>query len=97
MDVVVLYPNNTHDEELSALWKRLNEKDKKDASTYTLAELAELVLKNNNFIFNEKPLKHKIGATIGAKLPPPYKILFMAELEEKNLEKVDNKLHLQWR
>ena len=58
-------------------------------STDTLIELAELVLKNNIFNFNEKTLKQKRGATIGTKFAPPYGILFMAELEEKFLEIVD--------
>ena len=90
MDVVGLYPNIPHDEGLSALRKRLNERDKKDVSTDTLVELAELVLKNNIFNFNQKTLKQKRGTAIGTKFAPPYSILFMAELEEKILEKVDN-------
>ena len=57
IDVVGLYPNIPHDEGLSALRKRLNERDKKDISTDTLVELAELVLKNNIFNFNERTLK----------------------------------------
>ena len=47
MDVVGLYRNMPHDEGLSALRKRLNENDKKDVSTQTFVELAELVLKND--------------------------------------------------
>ena len=42
MDVIGLYPNIPHDERLSALRKRLDERDKKDVSTDTLVELAEL-------------------------------------------------------
>ena len=57
MDIVGLYPNIPHDEGLSALRKRLNERDKKDVSTDTLVELAELVLKNNIFNFNERTLR----------------------------------------
>ena len=59
MDVVGLYPNIPHEEGLSALRKKLNERDKKDVSAETLVELAELVLKNNIFNFNEKSLKQK--------------------------------------
>ena len=65
MDVVGLYPNILHDEGLSALRKRLNERDKKDVSTDTLVELAELVLKNNIFNFNEIIFKQKRGAAVG--------------------------------
>ena len=96
MDVVGFYPNIPHDKGLSALRKRLNERDKKDVSTDTLVELAELVLKNNIFNFNEKNLQQKRGRAIETKFAPPYIILFMAELEEKVLEKVDNKPHLWW-
>ena len=63
MDVVGLYPNIPHDEGLSALRKRLNERDKKDVSTDTLVELAELVLKNSIFNFNKRTLKQKRGTT----------------------------------
>ena len=91
MDVVGLYPNIPHNEGLSALRKRLIERDKKDVSTGTLVVLAKLVLKNNIFNFNEKTLKQKRGTAIGTKVAPPYSILFMVELEEKILEIVDNR------
>ena len=97
MDVVGLYPNIPHDEGLSALRKRLNERDKKDVFTDTLVELAELVLKNNIFNFNERTLKQKRGTAIGTKFALPYSILFMAKLESKILEIVDNKPYLWWR
>ena len=97
MDVVGLYPNIPPDEGLSALRKRLNESDKKDVSTDTLVEFAELVLKNNIFNFNKRTLKQKRGTAIGTKFAPPYSILFMAELEEKILEIVDNKPYIWWR
>ena len=57
MNVVGLYLNIPHDEGLSALKRRLDERDEKDISSYTLAELAEWVLKNNIINFNEKILK----------------------------------------
>ena len=97
MDVVGLYSNIPHDKELPAVRKRLKESGKKDVSTDTLVELAELVLKNNIFNFNKRTLKQKRGTAIGTKFAPPYSILFMAELEEKILEIVDNKLNLWWR
>ena len=91
MDVVGLHRNIPHDEGLSTLRKRLDEKDEKDVFTYTLVELAELVLKNNSFNSNQKTLKQKRRTVIGKKFVPHYSILFMAELEEKIPEKVDNK------
>ena len=94
MDVVGLHPNIPHDEGLSALRKRFDEGDEKDVSTDTLVELVELVLKTNIFNFNQKTLKQKRGTAIGTKFAPSYSILFVAELEEKILEKVDNKPYL---
>ena len=70
---------------------------KKDVTTDTLVELAELVLKNNIFQFNEKTYKQKRGTAIGTKFAPPYSILFMADLEEKLLEQADLKPFIWWR
>ena len=58
----------------------------KQISSDTLAELAEIVLKNNIFEFDEKTFKQKRGTAIGTKFAPPYAILYMADLEEKLLE-----------
>ena len=57
MDVVSLYSNILHYEKLSALRKRLDDRDEKD-KCWTTVELAELVLKNI-FNFNEKTFKIK--------------------------------------
>ena len=54
-------------------------------------------MKNNIFNFNQKTLKQKRGTATGTKFVPTYSILFLAELEEKSLEKVDNKPYLWWR
>ena len=42
-------------------------------------------------------MKQKGGAAIGTKFALAFSIIFMAELEEKMFEKVDNKLYLWWR
>ena len=65
MDVVGLYSNIPHDKGLLALRKRLDEREEKDVSTGTLVELAELVLKNNIFNFNEKTWKQKKAHQLG--------------------------------
>ena len=49
MDLVGLFPNIPHEKGLSALRKRLDERDKKEISAGTLVQLAELVLKNKCF------------------------------------------------
>ena len=90
-------PNILHDEGLSTIRKRLNERDEKDVSTDTLVKQAELVLKNNLFHFNEKTLKQKRGTATGTMFARPYSILFMAELEESFLEEIDSKPYSCWR
>ena len=86
MDVVGLYPNIPRGEGLASLYKFLESRDNKQISSDTLAELAEIALKNNIFEFDEKTFKQKRGTAIGTKFAPPYAILFTADLEEKMLE-----------
>ena len=51
-------------------------KYKKQISSDTLVELAEIVLKNNIFEFDEKTFKQVRGTAIGTKFVPLYAILF---------------------
>ena len=68
MDVVGLYPNIPHGEGLASLRRFLETRDNKQISSDTLTELAEVVLKNNIFEFDEKTFKQKRGTAIGTKL-----------------------------
>ena len=97
MDVVGLYPNIPHGEGLASLYKFLETRENKQISSDTLAELAEIVLKNNIFEFDEKTFKQKRGTAIGTKFAPPYAILYMADLEEKLLEIFEKKPMIWWR
>ena len=54
-------------------------------------ELAEVVLKNNIFEFDENTFKQKRGTAVGTKFAPPYTILFMADFEEKMLKSFEKK------
>ena len=54
VDVVGLYPNIPHEEGLSALRKRLENRMEKYNSCDTLFDLAEVVLKNNILKFGKK-------------------------------------------
>ena len=71
--------------------------DNKQISSDTLAELAEVVFKNNIFEFDEKTFKQKRGTAIGTKFAPPYAILFMADFEEKMLKSFEKKPKIWWR
>ena len=55
-------------------------------STESLIELAEFVLRNDYFEFNDRFKKKKEGTTIGTKFAPPHAIIFMVALEEEILE-----------
>ena len=53
MDVVGLYPNIPHEEDLSALRKQLEIQTEKYVSTDTIIDLAKVVFKNNIFTFGK--------------------------------------------
>ena len=79
--VVGLYPNISHEEGLTSLRKFLDARMEKKGTTKNLLELAEIVLKNNIFQFNEKTLEQLKGAAIDTNFAPPYAIIFLADLE----------------
>ena len=85
-----------HEEGLTSLRRFLETRDNKQISSDTLTELAEVVLKNNIFEFDEKTFKQKRGTAIGTKLVPPYAILFMADFEGKMLESFEKKPVIWW-
>ena len=91
MDVVGLYPNIPHGEGLASLRRFLETRDNKQISSDTLTELAKVVLKNSIFEFDEKTFKQKRATAIGTKFAPPYAILFIADFEEKMLERLKRK------
>ena len=91
MDVVCLYPNILNGENLASLCRFLETKDNKQISSDTLTELAEVVLKNKIFEFDEKAFKQKREIARGTKFPPAYAILFMADFEEKMSENFEKK------
>ena len=85
IDVVGLYPNIPRKEGLEAIRKALNKREDQTISTDSLILLAGCVLKNNVFEHNLRYFKQLNETAIGTKLSPPYAILFMGYLEDKNL------------
>ena len=81
IDVVGLYPSIPNEESLRFLKNVLEKRSNKNVSTDTLIELAELVLQNNYFEFNERYLKQIRGTAIETQFAPPYAIIYMAALE----------------
>ena len=84
IDVDGLYPNIPHSEGLNSLRRFLELRDNKQISSDTLIELAEIVLKNNLFEFDQKTFKQVRGTAIGTNFVPPYAILFITDLEKNS-------------
>ena len=59
IDVVGLYSNIPHKEGLASIRKHLDNRENKEVTTETLVELADIVLKNNYFLFLDKTFKQK--------------------------------------
>ena len=96
-DVVGLYSNIMYSEGLTSLQRFLELKDNKQISSDIFIELAEIVLNNNIFEFDEKTFRQVRGKAIGTKFAPPYAILFIADLEEKLLSTFEEKTMIWWR
>ena len=80
---VGLYPHIPHAESLEAIRHALNERENPEMPTGLIVDLAELVLKNNNFGFNGNHYLRTLGTMIGTKMAPAYANLFMDRLERQ--------------
>ena len=70
IDVVGLYPHISHDEGLQSIREALNNRENPEIPTRTIVDLAELLLRNNNFQFNENHYLQTLGTAIGTKMAP---------------------------
>ena len=86
IDVVGLYPNIPHNEGLEAIRKILNTRTNPEIPTDHIVDLVELVLKNNNFVFDGKHFLQRRGTAIGTRMAPAYANLFMYDLESQLLD-----------
>ena len=78
--------------------KILRCKDGKKVTNEALSEVAELVLENNIFQFNENTLEQLKGTAIDTKFVPPYAIIsIMVDLEERILGDVEMQPRICWR
>ena len=94
LDVVGLYPNIPHDEGLEAIRKILDKRIDPEIPTAHIVDLAELVLKNNNFEFNGRHFLQKRGTAIGTRMAPAYANIFMHDLESQLLDLAQVKPYL---
>ena len=88
LDVTSLYTNIPHEEGVAACKEAWDNKETKVPPTEILTELLLLVLKCNNFEFNEKHYLQIQGTAIGTKLAPSYANVFMGQLENRLLMSV---------
>ena len=85
-DVVGLYPSIPHQVGLSAPQEALENRLVKKVPAENLIEMAEFVLKNNLFKFNNKVFQQISGTAIGTKFAPPYACIYMDRVEQDFLE-----------
>ena len=104
VDVVGLYPHIPHDEGLQAVkealvaWdSNLDERKKLGDLKNDIVDLTEIVLKNNNFVFDGKHFIQKLGTAIGTRMAPSYANIFMDKLERQLIEQAEIKPHTWWR
>ena len=80
-DVVGLYPSIPHKEGILALKSKLEEQTSSKIPTNDLVKLAEFVLENNFFEFNNEIKQQISGIAIGTKFAPPNACIYMDKTE----------------
>ena len=85
-DVVGMYPSILHEAGLSALKKALENRSVKQIPTENLIKMAEFVLKNNLFEFNNKVFQQISGTAIGTNFVPPYACIYMDRVKQDFLK-----------
>jgi len=97
IDVVGLYPHIPHNEGLDAIRHALDGRENQETPTNLIVDLAELVLRNNNFEFDGKHYLQTLGTAIGTKMAPAYANIFMDRLEQRLLSEAEIKPYLWFR
>ena len=99
-----LYPHIPHDEGIEAVkealltWDSNVENGRKLGDLKNdLVEFTEIVLKNNNFEFDERHFVQKLGTAIGTRMAPSYANIFMDKLERQLISNALIKPHTWWR
>ncbi|XP_077974125.1 uncharacterized protein LOC144429790 [Styela clava] len=87
MDVVSLYTNIPHNNGIASMEKYLDKINSTKKEIFWISEAAALVLKNNNFVFDDNYYLQIQGTAMGTKFAPKYANIFMADLETELLEK----------
>ncbi|XP_073254203.1 uncharacterized protein [Porites lutea] len=96
-DVVGLYPHIPHDEGLQYIREALNNRENPEIPTETIVDLAELVLRINNFEFNENHYLQTSRTAIGTKMALSYANLFRDRPERRLLSQAQVKPYISLR
>ena len=83
--MVGLYPSIPHEAGLQVFEKELENRNHKQISADKLVKMAQFVLKNNFFEFNDNVFQQISGTAIGTKFAPPYACIFVDQMETKFL------------
>lgn len=96
LDVPPLCTNIPNDEGIEVIRETLKEKRKgiQKPPNEAFCTLLEVVLKNNNFLFNGNNYLQIGGTAMGTALAPAYANLFMRKLEEEFFNKEANKPYI---
>ena len=103
IDVVGLYPHIPHNEGLEAVKEALMAFEGSQGQHWEgsfnedIVAFTELVLKNNNFEFNDQHYLQKLGTAIGTRMAPSYANIFMDNLERRLIRNAEFKPHTWWR
>ena len=82
LDVTALYTNITHEEGLEACRRALDMRNVLDPPMDDIIHLISLILKNNNFSFNDEHYLQKYGTTMSTRMAPSFASVFIDKLEE---------------
>ena len=85
VDLVGLYSSIPHQAGLTPLKEALDKSLSKKIPTGDLIKMAEFVLRNKFFEFNQGKFQQISGAATGAKFAPPYASIYMDQVEQKFL------------
>ena len=97
IDVDSLYTNIDNTNGLEAVKQIFNKNPDPNRPDKEILELLKINLENNDFEFNSQWYLQTWGTSMGKKFAPSYANLFLAEWEEKALEKCVLKPSVYWR
>ena len=94
LKITSLYTNVPYEQGLNACREALNTRRGCDPPTEDIISLMKLVLKRNNFAFNDIHYLQKHRTAMGTRMAPSYANLFMDQLEKALLQRAEKNQQL---